>query len=213
MELTRRDAVCALAAASAGSLAGCTALRSSGETTGTTENGVSTGDADRTKGSGVTSGGTGTDAGTADTPGSDAPIDEHESATLIALAEVVYPTAIDGIGEFVRTYVGGRLDGDEADARGVAEAIDTLDEYAREFHDAAYAELSRETRRETIDHMSVDAADPVADGTAAERVRHYLVNELLYALYTSPTGANLAGLENPPGHPGGIRSYREGPQE
>jgi hypothetical protein len=42
-------------------------------------------------------------------------------------------------------------------------------------------------------------------------VRHLVVNDLLYALYASPTGARLAGLENPPGHPGGIESYREGP--
>jgi hypothetical protein len=139
------------------------------------------------------------------------PVGDDELATLVAVAEVVYPSAVSGVPEFVRTYTGGRVDDDGAYARGVAEAVGRLDGHATEFYDDRYAALSPATRRDALDSMSVDVADPVPDGTPAERVRHYVVDELLYALYTSPTGAGLAGLENPPGHPGGTTSYREPP--
>jgi hypothetical protein len=60
--------------------------------------------------------------------------------------------------------------------------------------------------------MGVDLVDPDPDGFSAERVRFYLVNELLYALYSSPTGGTLLGLENPQGYPGGSESYQQGPE-
>jgi hypothetical protein len=61
--------------------------------------------------------------------------------------------------------------------------------------------------------MGADTADPDPDpdGTDAGRVRYYVVNELLYALYASPTGGELVGIENPRGYPGGTASYRRGP--
>ena len=183
MRLSRRDALAALVAGGVGSLAGCGAptARSSPSSR------EAAGDAAET------------------------PVGDHELATLVAVAEAVYPSEVEGVGEFVRTYTGGRVERAGSYARGVAEAVGTLDDYAAEFHDAEYASLPASTRRETLEYMSVDDAAPDPDGTEAQRVRHYLVNELLYALYTSPTGASLAGLENPPGHPGGTRSYREGP--
>lgn len=138
------------------------------------------------------------------------PVGEHELSTLVAVAEVVYPSVVDGVETFVRTYTGGRVD-DDAYARGVADAIHRLDEYTEVFYDDRYATLPATTRAETLDYMSVDVAAPDPEGSAAQRVRHYVVNELLYAFYTSPTGAELAGLENPPGHPGGATSYRRGP--
>jgi hypothetical protein len=61
--------------------------------------------------------------------------------------------------------------------------------------------------------LGVRTAEPDPDGTDVERVRYYVVNELLFALYSSPTGGELVGLENPQGHPGGIDSYRRGPDE
>ncbi|MFC7137904.1 gluconate 2-dehydrogenase subunit 3 family protein [Halobaculum litoreum] len=115
-------------------------------------------------------------------------------------------------GRRVRPHVHrGRLDADEEYAAGVAEAIAGLDDYARSVFGDRYAALDAADRLEALDVLSVDVVDPDPEGTRAQRVRHYVVNELLYAFYTSPTGASLAGLENPPGYPGGTRSYREGP--
>ena len=48
----------------------------------------------------------------------------------------------------------------------------------------------------------------------SDRVRFFVVNELLFALYSSPTGGSLVGIENPVGHPGGTESYQHaGPED
>jgi hypothetical protein len=192
VELTRRDALAALAAAGVGSAAGCAAF-----------------DAPASE----TAPGAETDSGTVDDDAEDSdPIGSGALRTATAVAVAVYPSAVEDVGAFVERYVEGRARTDDDHARGVAAAVETLDDYARTIHGEPYAELGEQTRRETLEDMSVDTADPDPDGREPERVRYYLVNELLYALYASPTGASLAGLENPPGHPGGIESYRTGPQ-
>jgi len=188
MQLSRRDALVALSTASVGSLAGCGAPvvgdgPDDSEATDENERGVQGGGA----------------------------VGEHELTTLVGVARTVYPSVVDGVDEFVRTYLDRRVAADGAYARGVAEAVATLDDYVEGLYETRYVDLSSADRAEALDVMSVDDVDPDPDGTDPQRVRHYLVNELLFALYASPTGASLAGLENPPGHPGGIQSYREGP--
>lgn len=131
--------------------------------------------------------------------------------TLVAAAEALYPSEVSGIPEFVETYVVGRLQDRPEHREGVMSAARAVDEYARQWHDDHYAELDRETRQAVFDDMTVDAADPDPDGAKRQRIRYYLVNELLYAFYATPTGAKLVGLENPQGYPGGTESYRRGP--
>ena len=152
-------------------------------------------------GNGVTAGPTETD-----------PISAHEVETLVALAKVVYPSDVENVEEFVREYSAERVRRDESYARGVAEAVAAFDDYVAEWHDEPYASLPTADRADALDHMTVDTAAPNPDGVASERIRYYLVNELLYAFYSTPTGAGLAGLENPVGYPGGTRSYRRGPK-
>ena len=137
---------------------------------------------------------------------------EDRLATLLAVADVVYPSAVSGVEEFVRTYALGRVEGRPDYREGIVEALATLDEYARTWHDAAFRDLDAGTRESVLNQMGVDTADPDPGGADRERVRYYLVNELLYALYASPTGGKLVGIENPQGHPGGTASYRRGPQ-
>lgn len=188
MQLSRRDALVALSAASVGSLAGCGA-----PVAGDDPNDSAAAD-DTERGA-----------------QGDGAVGDHELATLVAVARTVYPSAVGGVDEFVRTYIDRRVAGDGAYARGVAEAVATLDDYAERLYETQYADLESADSAEALDVMSVDGVTPDPDGTDPQRVRHYLVNELLFALYASPTGASLAGLENPPGHPGGTQSYREGP--
>jgi hypothetical protein len=140
-------------------------------------------------------------------------VEEATVETLVAAAEALYPTAVDGVDEFVRAFVDGRLDDDDR-AAGYRGATDHLDRHARAWHDRQFRELSVERRREALSEMGADAADPDPDPAGGEpgRVRYYVVNELLFALYASPTGAELVGLENPQGHPGGTDSYRRGPR-
>jgi hypothetical protein len=188
MELTRRDALAALAAS--GVAVGTGAVLTGNPFAEEDESGdPSTGDASP-----------------------DEPTPEDRMETLLAVAEVVYPSAVSGVEEFVPTYVLGRLDGREEYRRGMVAALSTLDKYARTWHDADFRGLDAETRESVLDEMGVDTADPDPEGPDPARVRFYVVNDLLFALYASPTGGELVGIENPQGHPGGTDSYRRGPQ-
>ena len=132
-------------------------------------------------------------------------------ASMAAVATVLYPTAVDGVDSFVDEFLDGRLDG-SAHAEGLRAAVAELDEAARAWHGAPVADLSEADRDRLLREIGADVADEDPEGTTAERVRYYVVNELLLALYTSPTGGELVGIENPQGHPGGTDSYQRGPR-
>jgi hypothetical protein len=175
MELTRRDAMGALAAAGVAVGAGVVADRF---------------------------------AGTEDDPPA---FDDHALATTVAIAHAVYPSEVETVESFVRTYALSRSEDDDAYRAGMADAVAALDDYAREWYDSEYVALDADTAETALHEMGVDVEDPDPDGVPAERVRYYLVNELLYALYTSDTGGRLVGIENPQGFPGGTDSYQRGP--
>jgi hypothetical protein len=61
--------------------------------------------------------------------------------------------------------------------------------------------------------MAVDRTGSSPNGNIPERIRYYVVNQLLYGLYTAPTGGRLLGIENPVGHPGGFESYQKEPSQ
>ncbi|WP_123619910.1 gluconate 2-dehydrogenase subunit 3 family protein [Halorubrum sp. CSM-61] len=193
MELTRRDATAALAAVGA---TGGIALAARREADGP---GAESGEADRD----------GADPGTE--AGGALSDDDTVRAAMIAVATVVYPEEVEGVEGFVDEFLDGRLDG-SAHASGVRAAVGELDGAARSWHGAPVAELPESDRDRLLREVGADTADENPDGTLAERVRYYVVNELLLALYASPTGGELVGLENPQGHPGGTESYRRGPR-
>lgn len=142
----------------------------------------------------------------------DDPLGERERETLVAVARTVYPSAVEGVPAFVERYTVGRANERPAYARGIADAVGALDDYASEFFGGRFATLAPATRDDLLREMAVDTVAPDPDGTAPQRVRYYLVNELLYALYTTPTGGELVGIENPQGYPGGSDSYRRPPE-
>jgi hypothetical protein len=185
MELTRRDALAALAAFG-GSTAGCAAP--------TAQSGV--GDEEG--------------PGASDGEGDDAVAkpDERTLRTLAAAAEVVFPSELSGHREFVETYVLGRIEGRPEYRTGLVRTAEELDATARDWQDAGFAALDPAVRDRLLRDLGVDGADPEPEGTITGRVRYYVVNELLYALYSSPTGGELVGIENPIGHPGGTASYQ-----
>lgn len=146
-----------------------------------------------------------------DPEGEDLPEEEHVRETMIAVAEVVYPSDVTGIGPFVETFLDGRLD-DDAHRHGMREAVASLDQLGQKWHEDTARELDEATRDQLLREVGADTAAEDPGGTTAGRVRYYIVNELLLALYTSPKGAELVGLENPQGHPGGTDTYQRGPQ-
>jgi hypothetical protein len=178
MELTRRDAVAALAAIGGASTAayGYTRLQGKAE----------------------------------EAPDQTGPSDEHVVETMTAVAEVVYPSELSGIGPFVEEFLTARL-AEEAHAAGIREAITVLDEHTETWYDERFTALPAVARENALEALGADAVDEHPSGSTAERVRYYVVNELLLALYSSPTGGRLVGIENPQGHPGGTDSYQQGP--
>lgn len=182
MRLTRRDALAALSAIGAGGLAGCSAPSAESEPSSTPS----------------------------DANGPE--LGEAELETLVALATVLYPSEVENVTEFVAAYVRPRVRERPEHGRGMIDAVSTLDDYARDAEGERYADLSAADREDLLSYMAVDVADPDPHGDDHERVRYYLVNDLLFGLYASPTGASLAGLENPPGYPGGTGSYQRGPE-
>lgn len=135
-------------------------------------------------------------------------VDEFVTEQLRAVAEVVYPSAVDATTEFVETYVVGRSESDEEYIAAIESAGRALDDYARREFGSRFVALSPERREQVLRSRGVDKVHPRPDGTVPERIRYYLVNELLYALVTSPTGGELIGNENPPGYPGGTETYQ-----
>ena len=128
--------------------------------------------------------------------------------TLTATAEVLYPSDVEGHRAFVERYVLGRIEARDDYRADVAEAAAELDAVARDWEDAPFASLSRDARDDLLRSLGVDTADPDPDGPISERIRRFVVNELLFAFYASPTGGRLVGVENPVGYPGGTESYQ-----
>lgn len=138
-------------------------------------------------------------------------VEPTDRETLVAAAEALYPSQVTGVEEFVETFVLGRIQDRPDHREGVLEAARALDAYTRQWHDEPFAALDRQNRQGIFSEYALDSTDPDPDGTTRERVRYYLVNELLFAFYSSPTGGELVGIENPQGYPGGTDSYRRGP--
>jgi hypothetical protein len=181
MELTRRDALVAL---------GATGLASAGVGAGVVALDGRDGE---------------------DETGNEGALSTTARETLVGAATVLYPSDVDGVASFVERYSLGRTRGRSDYRAGVEAATATLDEAAREWHGERFAALDASTRESTLRELGADTADPEPNGRRAGRVRYYVVDELLYAFYASPVGGGMAGIENPPGYPGGTESYREGP--
>lgn len=131
-------------------------------------------------------------------------------ATMVAAAEVVYPDSVSGIDEFVNAFLDSRLAGDRH-AAAVDDAVADLNDRANSWYDDRFAALDADRRDAVLREMAVDTAEPRREGATRETVRYYVVNELLLGLYSSPTGGELVGIENPQGYAGGIDSYQRGP--
>lgn len=149
--------------------------------------------------------------GSADDRATAGSLESDAVRTLVAAAEALYPSAVEGTREFVETYALGRLADRPAHRDGVVDAAEVVDSRARSWYGDGFVDLPVETRDAVLRELGADTADPEPGGSDAERVRYYVVNDLLYALYTSPTGGELAGTENPIGYPGGLQSYQRGP--
>jgi hypothetical protein len=123
--------------------------------------------------------------------------------TLLAVAEVVYPSDVDVSEAFVRSYTDGMSD---VRLRETRRTVDDLDGRARQVFEQPFAAVPASKRDSVLRHLGVNRVQPRLQGTLAGRVRFYLVNSLLFALFTHPKGSELYGISNPRGHPGGVET-------
>lgn len=128
--------------------------------------------------------------------------------TLVAVAEVIYPSEVSDIATFVAEYAGGFSDSKK---RAVHSAVDDLQWHTRSLMNAPFAELTVGERGGVLRNLGVERAVASPRGTVAERIRYHVVDQLLYGLYTTPEGSRLVGIRNPVGHPGGYGSYSDVP--
>ena len=137
---------------------------------------------------------------------------ESDVGTLVDLAEVLYPSGVEPTTEFVETYVVGRYRSDEDRLAGLQSSLRAVRRASTRETGRSLGGLSVETRDDVLRSTGADRAFPDPDGTTAQQIRYYIINDLLYALYTTPTGGELVGNPNPPGYPGGTEAYQQGPR-
>lgn len=145
-------------------------------------------------------------AGSDDSPASPADVE-----TLTALATAILPSSFDVDESWVENRVLGRVEPKPGHFERLVAAIEAVDSHAKARFGAPVTSLPSSQRRGVLVSMGVTEVHPTADGTTAERVRFHLVNDLLYAMLTSPESSDLTGIANPPGYPGGTSVYTQGP--
>lgn len=133
--------------------------------------------------------------------------DRHEDV-LLALAEVLYPSRVETNASFIETYVVGRYELSDEHISGLTGALATVSATSRRETGRAITDLDPDQRDAVLRATGAHRARPDPEGTEAQRVRYYVVNELLYALYRTPTGGRLVGNPNPDGYPGGTDAYQ-----
>lgn len=143
----------------------------------------------------------------------DKPITESEVTGMVAAAKVLYPSEVENIEKFVTEYIRGQSNDNPEKIREMSKTITYLNKYSKSWYKKEFSDLDKKTRNRVFKQMDADSANPDPEGSDVERIRYYIINELLFALYTTPTGSRLVGLENPQGYPGGLKSYQLSPQK
>jgi hypothetical protein len=132
---------------------------------------------------------------------------DSDTKTLTLVAEVVYPSEVEVTRRFIETYV-RQLDAERQAA--LSRAVTDLNTVTQARFGRSFTDSSSSDQRESmLRSLGVHRVESTPDGTVPERVRYHLVNTLLFALFTSPTGSELVGITSPRGHPGGFATYRE----
>ncbi len=125
---------------------------------------------------------------------------------VLLVADVVYPSSVEVTREFVETYV-RRLDATRQ--AELSKAVTELNQLTKTRYGRSFSETSSADRRaEMLRSLGVNRVESSPNGTVPQRVRYHLVNTLLYALFTSPAGSELVGIDSPVGHPGGFARYQ-----
>lgn len=126
---------------------------------------------------------------------------DHGMETLRSLTTVLYPSAVDVRDDFLSTYLFGRIAHDGSYKEALRAGVETLDELAREHHGAPFRLLNTDQQMRVLRESAVRSGESNPAGTAVQRLNYHVVDELLFALYASPTGGELLGNANSAGFP------------
>ena len=135
----------------------------------------------------------------------DVTLSDDEIETLMAATEFIYPSEVEATTSFVKAYTNTM--GEER-TRGMRDALDLVESAAQRTFGTEFRSLPVEKREALFRRLNVGRAGSKMHGGDAERIRYYVVNGPLYALFTTPKGSQLFGIENPIGYPGGHESYQ-----
>ncbi|TQQ83590.1 gluconate 2-dehydrogenase subunit 3 family protein [Halonotius terrestris] len=130
--------------------------------------------------------------------------DAEPMEVLVSLADVLYPSDIEPTPEFIETFMYGRITDEESYREELTAGIETLNQLAADEQGGAFHTLSADQRRSVIENTDLRTGPSEPDGSDVARVNYYLLDELLFAFYSSPTGGELIGNTNPRGFPGGF---------
>lgn len=141
-----------------------------------------------------------------DLSNSNNPIKENEFETILAVAETIYPSRIEVTDRFIQSYVAPLPKDRKA---SMSQIVKELNRITKTQFGEPFYKMTRAQRDTVLRSIGVDKAPSRPNGNLPQRVKYYLINSLLYALFTTPKGSKLAGIENPVGHPGGFATYVE----
>lgn len=131
-------------------------------------------------------------------------LSSQEKESLVSLAEVLYPSSVTVSTDFIDTYITGRYELSDEHISGLRKSLDIVQRTSRHETGQKLTALPVDDRDAVLRATGADRAFPDPDGTTAQQIRYYIIDELLYAFYTTPKGGRLVGNPNPTGHPGGI---------
>lgn len=133
-------------------------------------------------------------------------LNSDEISILLSVSELVYPSEVTVTADFISAYVGLLA---EDHRRRFRVTVQDLDTHSKSVYGTTFGNLSIEKRAALFREMGIGRIHPRRKGSVAARVRYFLVNGLLYALFTSPKGGQLFGIANPIGHPGGYHGSED----
>lgn len=130
--------------------------------------------------------------------------DAEPKAVLVGLADVLYPSDVEPTAEFIETFLYGRISDEESYREELTAGIETLNRLAADEQGGAFHTLSADQQVAVIENTDLRSGPSEPDGSDVARVNYYLLDELLFAFYSSPTGGELIDNKNPRGYPGGF---------
>jgi hypothetical protein len=135
---------------------------------------------------------------------SDTNADASPMETLVGVADVLYPSEVEPTEDFIETFMFGRITDEKAYRERLTAGIETLNGLADEEFGSPFLGLGADERVTLFEETALRSGESVPGGNDIEQLNYHVLDELLFAFYSSPKGGELVGNPNPRGFPGGM---------